>query len=84
MEKTQNSLHMQKKKRKNKPDPCPMCGFDLQHNDKFSKRVALFDDDTNFIAAGWMCPKCECEFDLKDKLVYINKRNIWLKSGGKA
>ena len=84
MGKRQNSLHTQKKKRKNKPDPCPMCGFDLQFSSKFSKRVALFEDDDSFIAAGWMCPKCECEFDLKDKLVYISKQNIWIKSGGKA
>ena len=79
-----NSLHTQKKKQKNKPDPCPMCGFDLHYNDKFSRRVALFEDDGNFIAEGWMCPRCESEFDLKDKLVYISKQNTWLKSGGKA
>ena len=75
---------MVKKKQKNKSDPCPMCEFDLHYNDKFSKRVALFEDDDTYVAAGWMCPKCESEFDLKDKLVYISKQNIWLKSGGKA
>ena len=75
---------MAKKKQKSKPDPCPMCGFNLHYTSKFSKRVALFEEEESFVAAGWMCPKCECEFDLKDKLVYISKQNIWLKSGGKA
>lgn len=75
---------MAKKKQKNNDDPCPMCGFDLHHNDKFSKRVALFEEEDTYVAAGWMCPRCECEFDLKDKLVYISKQNTWLKSGGQA
>ena len=72
---------MQKKRLKSKYDPCPICGFDLHYNDKFSRRVALFEDDGNFIAEGWMCPRCESEFDLKDNLTYISDQNF---KGGKA
>ena len=79
MEKKQ-SLSQQEKKSQNKiiPDLCPACDEDLFYNDRFTKRVALID---NGKVEGWMCPFCNCEFDLKDNLVYINDLK---NKGGKA
>jgi DNA-directed RNA polymerase subunit RPC12/RpoP len=67
-----NSLHIEKKNQNKSSDPCPLCGYNLFYNSKFSKRIVLFDKQKTYVADGWMCPECESEFDLKDNLTYIN------------
>ena len=72
MEKKQN-LSQQEKKNQNEImiDLCPACEENLYYNDKFTKRVALIE---NSEVEGWMCPFCNCQFDLKDNLMYIKDR----------
>ena len=50
-------------------DPCPACDRNLYHDDYFTKRVALLEKDK---VRGWQCPFCDCQFDLKDNVTYIN------------
>ena len=79
MEKKQN-LSQQEKKSQNELmfDLCPACDENLYHNDKFTKRVALIDGGA---VEGWMCPFCNCQYDLKDNLTYITDQD---NKAGKA
>jgi len=71
---TQSSLHT-KKKTKIK-DPCPICDKELYYNEHYSKRVGLFDTNSvNHDVIGWMCPKCNSEFDNNDNIMYIYGEN---------
>ena len=71
MEKKPNLLHIRKKKIKIK-DPCPVCDKELHYNNRFSRRVGIFDTMTlNHSVIGWACPYCETEFDKLDNIVYI-------------
>ena len=72
MEKKQN-LSQQEKKNQNEImiDICPACEENLYYNDRFTKRVALIE---NSEVEEWMCPFCNCQFDLKDNLMYIKDR----------
>ena len=75
MEKKQNSSQQEKKKLNldfDYEDPCPICGNNLYYDEDFTKRVALIDNGKN---AGWQCPFCDCQFDLKDNFMYINTKN---------
>mgnify|MGYP003657110963 FL=1 len=81
MEKQTQSLSHTKKKTKSK-DPCPVCEEELYHNQHYSKRVGLFDTNTtDHDVIGWMCPKCNSEFDNNDNIMYIYGENF---EGGDA
>ena len=68
----QNLLHIKRRKTKKK-DPCPICNYNLFLNSKFTQRIGLLDKGKDVI--GWICPKCDSEFDLKDNIVYIYGEN---------
>tara|TARA_X000001388_G_C2199071_1_gene110548 strand:- start:640 stop:789 length:150 start_codon:yes stop_codon:yes gene_type:complete len=38
-------------------------------NSDFSKKVGILGPNKKII--GWMCPKCNTEFDYKDRIMYI-------------
>ena len=77
MEKKQ-SLSQQEKRNPSNIDLCPVCEKNLYYNDRFTRRVAIVDNNS---VDGWICPFCSCEFDLKDNLVYINHQD---NKAGKA
>ena len=66
METKLNSLHIRKRKGK---DLCPVCDYNLYFNKEYTKRIGLLDKDKEI--TGWMCPKCNSEFDFNNKIVYI-------------
>ncbi len=71
MEDKINSLHTRKKKTRAK-DPCPVCDKELYHNKYYSKRIGLFDiNSESHEILGWSCPHCDSEFDKLDNIMYI-------------
>ena len=60
--KIRNSLHTQKRSRK---DNCPICKNDLYLNSKMSKRVGILDEFDEI--SEWMCPYCDSQFTLNNK-----------------
>ena len=52
-------------------DNCVVCGKDLYHNDEFTKRIAMMDDDD---VVGWMCPFCFSEFTPNDDIIHLMTR----------
>ena len=71
MEKQRQSLSHTRKKKKIK-DPCPICERELYHNKYYSKRIGLFDVNTeDHDIIGWACPRCKSEFDNNDNIMYI-------------
>ena len=66
----QSSLHT---KRSNPKALCPICDKALYLNKEFTKRIGLIDSDRH--VTGWICPKCNSEFDLNDNIVYIYGEN---------
>jgi hypothetical protein len=48
---------------------CEVCDYDLHLNSDFSKKVGILGPNKKII--GWMCPKCNTEFDYKDRIMYI-------------
>ncbi len=69
METKQKLSHTQKKKAKDKIDPCIVCDKELYLDDKYSKRAGLLDENDECV--GWMCPYCNTEFDFNNKVTYI-------------
>lgn len=73
---TQNLSHTKKKTKTKAKDPCPICEKELYHNKYYSKRVGLFDTNTtDHDVIGWMCPRCNSEFDNSDNIMYIYGEN---------
>ena len=66
----QSLSHTRKKKSSKVIDPCPICEEELYHNEYYSKRVGLIDTNNGKLL-GWMCSKCNSEFDNEDKVQYI-------------
>ena len=66
----QSSSHIKKSKPK---DLCPICDSNLYYNNEVTKRIGLLDVHRE--VTGWICPKCNSEFDLKDNIVYIYGEN---------
>ena len=66
----QSSLRTKKRSPK---DLCPICDKNLYLNKDFTKRIGLIDSDK--CVTGWICPKCNSEFDLNDNIVYIYGEN---------
>ena len=60
-------------KRSSHKDLCPICEGNLYLNEDLTKRIGLLD--SNRKVTGWICPKCNSEFDLKDNIVYIYGEN---------
>jgi hypothetical protein len=72
----QNLSHTKKKTKTKAKDPCPICEKELYHNKYYSKRVGLFDTNTtDHDVIGWMCPRCNSEFDNSDNIMYIYGEN---------
>ena len=60
--------------KKSKPqDLCKICDSNLYYNKKVTKRIGLLDVHREI--TGWICPKCNSEFDLEDNIVYIYGEN---------
>ena len=59
---TKNSLHMQKRNRK---DNCPICKNSLYLNNKVSKRVGILNEFDE--VEEWMCPFCDSIFNIDGK-----------------
>ena len=53
-------------------DNCVVCGKDLYHNDEFTKRIAMMDNDDEVV--GWMCPFCFSEFTPNDDIIHLMTR----------
>jgi len=72
---TKQSLSHTKKKNQSEilKDPCPICESDLYLSEEFTKRIGLLDVHRE--VTGWICPKCNSEFDLNDNIVYIYGEN---------
>ena len=66
----QSSLHTKRSEHK---DLGPICEGNLYLNEDLTKRIGLLD--SNRKVTGWICPKCDSEFDLKDNIVYIYGEN---------
>tara|TARA_R110000824_G_scaffold51753_9_gene144106 strand:- start:744 stop:962 length:219 start_codon:yes stop_codon:yes gene_type:complete len=62
-------LHTKKRKSKDSKELCPVCDFDLYLDSEFSRKIGLIDKHKHI--TGWMCPKCNSEFDSSSKIVYI-------------
>ena len=65
----QSLLHTKKRKNENLKDPCPVCDFNLYLDSDFTKKIGLLDKNKD--VTGWMCPKCNSEFDSSNEIVYI-------------
>ena len=59
---TKNSLHTQKRNRK---DKCPICDNSLYLNNKVSKRVGILNEFDE--VEEWMCPFCDSIFNINGK-----------------
>ena len=66
----QSSSHIKKSKPQ---DLCKICDANLYYNKKVTKRIGLLDVHREI--TGWICPKCNSEFDLEDNIVYIYGEN---------
>ena len=66
----QSSSHIKKSKPQ---DLCKICDSNLYYNKKVTKRIGLLDVHREI--TGWICPKCNSEFDLEDNIVYIYGEN---------
>ena len=64
------SLSVTKKKpskeEKEEQDLCPVCNYNLFHNDKVTKRIGIINKFEK--VKGWLCPHCRSEFDVDDHL----------------
>ena len=69
----QSLLHTKKRKNENLKDPCPVCDFNLYLDSDFTKKIGLLDKNKD--VTGWMCPKCNSEFDYNNGIVYIYGEN---------
>ena len=69
----QSLLHTKKRKNKDSKDPCPVCDFNLYLDSEFTRRIGLLGKHKEI--TGWMCPKCNSEFDSSNKIVYIYGEN---------
>ena len=67
MEGKQSSSDTKKKTRDK--DPCPVCDYDLYFDADATKRIGIINVKRQVL--GWICPKCDSEFDLDDNIVYI-------------
>jgi RNase P subunit RPR2 len=70
MEAKQSSLHI---KKSNPEDLCKICDSNLYYDKQMTKRIGLLDIHRE--VKGWICPKCNSEFDLEDNIVYIYGEN---------
>ena len=66
----QSLSHIKKSKPK---DLCKICDSNLYYDKKVTKRIGLLDIHRE--VKGWICPKCNSEFDLEDNIVYIYGEN---------
>ena len=77
MEKKQESLKTTHKSRKElidyEEDFCQICDYSLYHNERYTKRIGMIDDNNKVI--GWMCPECNSEVDLDNNISYIYGKN---------
>ena len=68
------SLHIKKREIKgNDKDLCPVCDYNLHFSSTFTQRIGILDKTKDIV--GWICPKCDSEFDLKNNIVYIYGEN---------
>ena len=67
------SLSHIKKKNNEDIDLCPICDCNLYYDNKVTKRIGLLDIHRE--VKGWICPKCDSEFDLNNNIVYIYGEN---------
>ncbi len=71
-EKRQNLLHTKKHQAKNE-ELCKVCDYNLYLDSEFTRKIGLLDKNKDII--GWMCPKCNSEFDYNNGIVYIYGEN---------
>ena len=73
------SLSVTKKKPTNlkedeEQDLCPVCNYNLYHNDKVTKRIGIINKFEK--VKGWLCPHCMSEFDLDNGIVELFGEDI--------
>ena len=72
------SLSVTKKKpikeEKEEQDLCPVCNYNLFHNDKVTKRIGIINKFEK--VKGWLCPHCMSEFDLDNGIVELFGEDI--------
>ena len=68
--KKQGLFHTAKKNKDGKEtlDLCPVCDVNLWHDEKYTKRCAIVDEETDELC-GWVCPFCTTEFDNDSNIV---------------
>ena len=78
MEILRQSLSVTKKKpskeEKKEQDLCPVCNYNLFHNDKVTKRIGIINKFEK--VKGWLCPHCMSEFDLDNGIVELFGEDI--------
>ena len=55
-------------------DLCPVCNYNLFHNEKVTKRIGIINKFDK--VKGWLCPHCLSEFDLDSKVVELFGEDI--------
>ena len=62
------------KEEKKEQDLCPVCNYNLFHNDKVTKRIGIINKFEK--VKGWLCPHCMSEFDLDNGIVELFGEDI--------
>ena len=54
---------------KEEEDLCPVCNYNLFHNEKVTKRIGILNKNEK--VRGWICPHCMSEFNLNNDIVEL-------------